>query len=159
MKLNMDYRAVIGGLFSLSVFSVVQGLTCYSCSYHENEIKRDYECVIDPANVTTANTVQCPDDSWCFTKVLYHKDTLEIRSITRGCGEQTSLDCGRNCCSSDIYWHTCLTECLSNNELCNDKDKSDYDTGGSRGPSDGSSRSSIPLFMIFTIFVSFILVF
>nr|XP_022328956.1 uncharacterized protein LOC111127903 [Crassostrea virginica] len=84
----MAYGFLTGFFLSLSIPSVVNGLTCYSCSYYENEIKRDYECVVSPANVTTANTVQCPDDSYCFTQIQYHKDSVVVRSITRGCGTQ-----------------------------------------------------------------------
>lgn len=56
-----------------TIAPVVNGRLCYSCSYYENEIKRDYECVTSPANVTTAKTVSCPDDSYCFTKTQYYK--------------------------------------------------------------------------------------
>ncbi|XP_022328956.2 uncharacterized protein LOC111127903 [Crassostrea virginica] len=134
---RMAYGFLTGFFLSLSIPSVVNGLTCYSCSYYENEIKRDYECVVSPANVTTANTVQCPDDSYCFTQIQYHKDSVVVRSITRGCGTQPSLDCGRNCCSTDIHWRTCLSECLANNEFCNDKDKSV--TVIAKGPSGGAA--------------------
>lgn len=63
--------------YHCTIASVVNGLTCYSCSYYENEIKRDYECVVSPANVTTANTVQCPDDSYCFTQIQYYKGKVK----------------------------------------------------------------------------------
>ncbi|XP_061169747.1 uncharacterized protein LOC133179032 [Saccostrea echinata] len=137
----MDYGFMIGFLFSHSLLCFVDGLTCYSCTYIENSGKRDYECVNAPFNVTTANTVPCANDSFCFTRVQYNKDTLEVRSISRGCGESASLDCGRNCCSTDNYWHTCLTECLADNEFCNDKDKSKY-ISGTTSPSSGKPRSS-----------------
>ena len=70
-------------------------------------------------------------------------DSVVVRSITRGCGTQPSLDCGRNCCSTDIYWRTCLSECLANNEFCNDKDKSV--TVIAKGPA-GGAASIINLF-------------
>lgn len=56
-----------------TIAPVVNGRLCYSCSYYENEIKRDYECVTSPANVTTAKTVSCPDDGYCFTQTQYHR--------------------------------------------------------------------------------------
>ena len=64
-------------------------------------------------------------------------DSVVVRSITRGCGTQPSLDCGRNCCSTDIHWRTCLSQCLANNEFCNDKDKSV--TVIAKGPSGGAA--------------------
>lgn len=119
----MEYKLALGLFLFLSLSSEVRGRLCYSCSYYENEIKRDYECVTSPANVTTAKTVQCADDSYCFTKIQYFKDSSKVRSITRGCGRQASLDCGRNCCSTDNYWRTCLSECKADTALCNNENK------------------------------------
>lgn len=64
---------VFHSFFLHIIASVVNGRLCYSCSYIENEIKKDYECVTSPANVTTAKTVSCPDDGYCFTQTQYHR--------------------------------------------------------------------------------------
>lgn len=145
----MEYKLAFGLFLFLSLSSIVNGRICYSCSYYENEIKRDYECVTAPANVTTAKTVQCPDDSYCFTLTQYHKDVLKVRSITRGCGRQVDLDCGRNCCSTDIYWRTCLNECQANNALCNNQDKTP-----TVGPKGGAASLSLCTWSMMLLIVS-----
>lgn len=145
----MEFKLTIGLFLILSLSSIVNGRICYSCSYIENEIKRDYECVTAPANVTTAKTVQCPDDGYCFTKTIYHKGVLKVRSITRGCGRQVDLPCGRNCCSTDNYWRTCLNECNANNDLCNNQDKTP--TGGPKG---GSASLSLCTWSMMLLIVS-----
>lgn len=145
----MEYKLAFGLFLFLSISPVVNGRLCYSCSYYENEIKRDYECVTSPANVTTAKTVSCPDDSYCFTKTQYYKDALKVRSITRGCGRQVDLPCGRNCCSTDNFWRTCLSECKANNALCNNQDKTP--TVGPRG---GSASLSLCTWSMALLIVS-----
>ncbi|CAH1783414.1 unnamed protein product [Owenia fusiformis] len=125
MSNNMLLFFILGYI----VIGATEGLQCYSCTY---AIGQDKACVIDPANVTTANIANCKNETTsCYSYRQFQKGDGTLRTFGRGCNdapykEQCSGD-------EDRLFQTCYWICNQGN-LCNYRNR-DLGTGTPSIPS------------------------